>query len=82
MTVRTMVRDLPAARAQLSTEMTAQVTARACALSIGYVHPRAGLRRDRRPQRLLTKRRAVDFCRVATAPCPAPPGDHAAPPPF
>jgi hypothetical protein len=58
------------------------VTAGEAARSIGYVpdttaapHPAT------RPQAALTKRRAVDFCRVATALCPAAPGEgqHAAP---
>jgi hypothetical protein len=52
------------------------VTATGPARSIGYVPDRtAGGRTTGRHQReTLTKRRAVDFCRVATALCPAPPG--------
>jgi hypothetical protein len=42
--------------------------------SIGYVPPQTDSRsRARRPEIALTKRRAVDFCRVATAICPAAP---------
>jgi hypothetical protein len=59
------------------------VTAGEAARSIGYVpdttaapHPATRPR-----QAALTKRRAVDFCRVATALCPAAPGggQHAVP---
>jgi hypothetical protein len=43
--------------------------------NIGYVPARTDSRsRARCPQIALTKRRAVDFCRVATAICPAVPG--------
>lgn len=42
--------------------------------NIGYVSPQTDSRsRARRPELALTKRRAVDFCRVATAICPAAP---------
>jgi hypothetical protein len=52
------------------------VTATPGAHSIGYVPPRSRADyRGRRPlpQLGLTKRRAVDFCRVATALCPVVP---------
>lgn len=43
--------------------------------NIGYVcEPTDSRSRARRPELALTKRRAVDFCRVATAICPAAPG--------
>jgi hypothetical protein len=42
--------------------------------NIGYVPaPTDSRSRARRPEIALTKRRAVDFCRVATAICPAVP---------
>jgi hypothetical protein len=42
--------------------------------NIGYVSPQTDSRsRARCPEIALTKRRAVDFCRVATAICPAAP---------
>jgi hypothetical protein len=47
------------------------MTVAASAHTIGYV-PAAtdGRSRARRPDLALTKRRAVDFCRVTTAICP------------
>ena len=43
--------------------------------NIGYVSaPTVSRSRARCPEIALTKRRAVDFCRVATAICPAAPG--------
>jgi hypothetical protein len=51
------------------------MTRAACPHTIGYVSaPTDSRRRPRRPEIALTKRRAVDFCRVATAICPAVPG--------
>jgi hypothetical protein len=48
------------------------VTQAACPHSIGYVPaPMHHASRAPRPALALTKRRAVDFCRVATAICPA-----------
>jgi hypothetical protein len=48
------------------------VTQAASPHSIGYVPARmSGRSQTRRPEIALTKRRAVDFCRVATAICPA-----------
>jgi hypothetical protein len=42
--------------------------------NIGYVSaPTDSRSTARRPEIALTKRRAVDFCRVATAICPAAP---------
>lgn len=48
------------------------VTADADPNSIGYVQPQGrSVRRARCQSVALTKRRAVDFCRVSTAICPA-----------
>jgi len=47
------------------------MTVAACPHNIGYVlAPTDGRNRARCPDIALTKRRAVDFCRVATAICP------------
>jgi hypothetical protein len=53
-------------------EVEIYVTARAVPHSIGSVlAPKFSARRALRPAIALTKRRAVDFCRVTTAICPA-----------
>lgn len=50
------------------------VTGAAAPHNIGYVPAQMrGRGQSRRPEIALTKRRAVDFCRVATAICPAAP---------
>lgn len=45
------------------------MTAGVGAHSIGYVHLSVGRNAGQPAEQLLTKRRAVDFCRVATALC-------------